>query len=97
MLASIAGSLMTGLVQHARVLPEWLDERRELALFGSSVTAPWSTPEIAGVGMILDYLEPDPEVVWTSERVEAALHDLRSAIAGPPGTSVEFGSDGGSR
>jgi len=70
-MADAMGALMTGLVVRASVAPSGAPFRTRA--FGSSFEAEWTSTSYALVASVLSFLEPDPEVQWTAERVTQAL------------------------
>ncbi len=80
-MADAMGALMTGLVVRASVAPDGSCFRARA--FGSSVAAEWTHTAYALVATFLSFLEPDPELEWTEERVLAAVaafEDLTDVI-----------------
>lgn len=80
-LSQQAGLAMRGIISRVLVDPDWLDDRTEVALFGSTRPAPWSQAEIAGAGVLLHHLEPDPAIEWTPGRVAEALARFDAMVA----------------
>lgn len=70
-MAEAMGALMTGLVVRASVAPNGVPFRARA--FGSSVSAEWTSTSYALVAAFLSFLEPDPEVEWTTDRVMASV------------------------
>jgi AcrR family transcriptional regulator len=70
-MAEAMGALMTGLVVRGAVAPNGALFRARA--FGSSVAAEWTSMSYALVAAFLSFLEPDPEVEWTAERVMASV------------------------
>lgn len=70
-MAEAMGALMTGLVVRASVGPNGASFRARA--FGSSVSAEWTSTSYALVAAFLSFLEPDPEVEWTTDRVMASV------------------------
>ena len=70
-MAEAMGALMTGLVVRASVAPNGVPFRARA--FGSSVSAEWTSTSYALVAAFLSFLEPDPEVEWTTDRVIASV------------------------
>lgn len=70
-MADAMGALMTGLVVHASVAPRGAPFRA--SAFGSSLEAEWTSTSYALVATVLSFLEPDPEVQWTVERITEVL------------------------
>jgi AcrR family transcriptional regulator len=67
------GALMTGLVVRATA-----DETSYRArAFGSSMESEWTSTSYALVAALLSYLEPDPTVVWSRERIAASIDTFR--------------------
>lgn len=94
LMAEAAGALMAGLVGRAAVMtprPPML-----LKAFGSSVESAWSPESYAVVATVLSYLEPDPEVVWNVDRVDAAVarsHELEREVHRLRGERARQGDD----
>ncbi|MEZ0446559.1 TetR/AcrR family transcriptional regulator [Cellulomonas sp. ICMP 17802] len=71
LMAEATGALMSGLVARAAIVPP-----RPPALMralGSATQSSWTTESYAVVATVLSYLEPDPDVVWDEQRVDAAI------------------------
>lgn len=86
-LAGATGAMMTGVVLRALPRPGWLDERHTARLLGSSQEADWSDPERLLVGLLLNHLEPDPDLAWDDATIEGLLARLEGEVvellAGP--------------
>jgi AcrR family transcriptional regulator len=80
-MADAMGALMIGLVVRASAAPNAASFRARA--FGSSLCVEWTSTSYALVAAFLSFLEPDPEVEWTAERVMAtvaAFEELTEAI-----------------
>lgn len=78
-MADAMGALMTGLVVRASVAPDRTTFRA--TAFGSSLAAEWTRTSYALVAAFLSFLEPDPELEWTGERVRAAVAAFETLTA----------------
>lgn len=70
-MAEAMGALMTGLVVRGAVTPAGAPFR--VRAFGSSISAEWTSTAYAMVATFLSFLEPDPKVEWSAERVMASV------------------------
>lgn len=68
LLSQAAGALMTGFVVKIGAQPGLLVDSFRLAAFGARPLS-WTVPGFALTGLVLSYLEPDPEVVWDAGQV----------------------------
>ncbi|NYE01345.1 AcrR family transcriptional regulator [Kineosphaera limosa] len=88
-MAGAAGAMMTGLIVNATAAaPKGRGGGGtiRLAPFGSTKEAHWSLPALHLVTVFFAYLEPDPDAVWSRERIRAAaaqLDELILALAVP--------------
>ncbi|MDO4259235.1 MAG: hypothetical protein Q4C87_06925 [Actinomycetaceae bacterium] len=79
-LGTAMGSLMKGILLRAMASPQWLEERSECALFGSTEKVPWSAPERMLTSLLLTYLEPDPAIIWDQSTIQSALEHFHSLV-----------------
>jgi AcrR family transcriptional regulator len=80
-MAEAMGAFMTGLVVRTTVARQTASFRARA--FGSSVAAEWTSTSYALVAALLSYLEPDPGVEWSAERIAATIaqfQDLTEVI-----------------
>ncbi|MFT4108898.1 TetR/AcrR family transcriptional regulator [Propionicimonas sp.] len=75
-MAEAAGALMTGFVVKIASRPALLEDTFALAAFGAGELE-WTMPGFALTGMLLSYLEPDPEIAWD----EAQVARFRATLA----------------
>lgn len=68
LLSQAAGALMTGFVVKIDTQPHLLTDTFTLAAFGAR-ELPWTAPAFALTGLVLSYLEPDPDVIWGPAQV----------------------------
>ena len=71
-----SGAAMQGLVVGALADHACADARFTAAAFGSAQVAEWSVGSYTLVGVILGFIEPDPEVVWDGQRIALVSHRL---------------------
>lgn len=81
-LSLTVGAVATGMLIRGYSDPEAVIGTSELAAFGCTIPAHWSTSTLASVGILLDAVEPDPAVVWDAGRVAA----LRARVGDAAGT-----------
>lgn len=81
-LSERAGMVMLGILSRAFADPSLLDKRTSLRLFGASQAAEWSQPEIALASVLLDHLEPDPDVEFSEQRIQESLALFKQIAAG---------------
>lgn len=67
-IARLGSAAMTGHVINALSVPEVL-LRFEANPFGASQSAEWSLPAIGLASNLWAFLEPDPQIEWTGERI----------------------------
>jgi AcrR family transcriptional regulator len=75
--ASLISASLRGLVLMALSTPDIATRRIEARPFGAIQTAEWSQPAIALTSLALAFLEPDPTIDWTDERITS----IRTALA----------------
>ncbi|MGC3995950.1 MAG: hypothetical protein QM779_17850 [Propionicimonas sp.] len=81
-MAEAAGALMTGFVVKIASRPSLLTGTFPLAAFGADELE-WTVPGFALTGLLLSYLEPDPEIVWDEAQVarfRAALEEITELL-----------------
>ncbi|HZX07549.1 hypothetical protein [Kribbella sp.] len=71
--ATLANATMRGLVITAQSTPETATERLRADPFGTGRPADWSLPGLAIAAVVSGQLEVDPTVVWSPERIAAAV------------------------
>lgn len=75
LLSQAAGALMTGFVVKIGTQPHLLTDTFVLPAFGARDLA-WTVPTFALTGLVLSYLEPDPDVTWGPDQVERSRETL---------------------
>lgn len=78
-LASASGTVMSGIVVKALASPGMLTRTVRMAPFGSSEEADWTEPALMAVGVLMAFLEPDPQITWDDAQlaaVAAAIDDI---------------------
>ncbi|MCC2335038.1 TetR/AcrR family transcriptional regulator [Cellulomonas wangsupingiae] len=71
LMAATTGALMVGLVGRAAIVPT--GPAVQMRAFGSTERSPWTTQSYAITSAVLSFLEPDPDVVWDSARVDQTI------------------------
>lgn len=82
LLSQAAGALMTGFAVKADTQPNLLTDTFVLAAFDARELT-WTAPSFALTGLVLSYLEPDPDVVWGPEqlaRFRATLAEITEVL-----------------
>jgi len=77
-LARLASATMTGLAIKTLATPQTATERFEVNPFGSTDLGSWSLPAIGLAGVVMIYLEPDPEVDWDGARIASVRTALET-------------------
>jgi AcrR family transcriptional regulator len=72
-MASAAGATMTGLAVRAYSRPDMATETFSGAAFGARRVVEWTVPTYHLVGVVLSFVEPDPDVAWDSRRIQRTL------------------------
>jgi AcrR family transcriptional regulator len=80
LLSQAAGAMMTGFVVKIGTQPSLLTDTFRAAAFGAS-ELPWTTPSFALTGLVLSYLEPDPEVQWGADQLSRFRETLEEILA----------------
>jgi len=89
-LAMLLDATMRGLILMALPMPELASERRVSRMFSSghlasgqqdADLADWSLPALAFAGIAAAFLEPDPDLVWDSERLARVKQELALLLA----------------
>lgn len=75
-LASLVSAHFRGLVLMSPTSPDIAGAHIHADPFGTGETAHWSLRSVALAGVALTFLEPDPDITWTEERIAAARHRL---------------------
>lgn len=75
-LATLASATMRGLVVTALSTPAVVDLRVVSKPFGTSRIVDWSLPALGIAGLASSFLEPDPEIDWTDDRIASVRHQL---------------------
>jgi AcrR family transcriptional regulator len=86
-MASAAGATMTGLAVRAYSRPGMVHDTFSGAAFGARRVAEWTLPTYHLVGVVLSFVEPDPDVVWDSTRIRrtlAMVEELEQLLQSPP-------------
>lgn len=78
-LASLVSAHFRGLVLMSPTSPDIVEARIDADPFGTGETARWPVRAVALAGVALTFLEPDPDITWTEERIAAARHQLAVA------------------
>ena len=81
LLAEASGAMGYGLAIAAFNDPDFATRTFRVAAWGSTAVEEWTHPAYHLVGLIFSYFEPDPDVVWNSERIahlSAILDELGS-------------------
>lgn len=79
-LSLTVGAMATGMLIRGYSDPEPITSMTPRRAFGSSVSSPWSPAALGAVGVFLDGVAEDPDVVWDAARVAA----LRDQLANMP-------------
>lgn len=72
-IASVGIPTMRGTVIMGPSLPALTERTVHASPFGDGRDAEWSPLVVAMTGVVLTYLEPDPDVVWDDDRIAAVL------------------------
>ncbi|MEU0564144.1 TetR/AcrR family transcriptional regulator [Nonomuraea sp. NPDC005983] len=75
-MAGLAQAGMRGLVTMAMSTPDVATRRIRATPFGSARTTDWSLPAIGAAATAFSFIEPDPAVEWTAERLERLRRSL---------------------
>ncbi|MGH3096698.1 MAG: TetR/AcrR family transcriptional regulator [Streptosporangiales bacterium] len=75
-LARLVSATIRGLVGTAASVPDIASQRFEATPPGAAGAEEWSTPALGVTAIALTFLEPDPSVEWTNER----LADVEDAL-----------------
>lgn len=95
LLSQAAGALMTGFVVKIDSQPHLLTDTFALAAFGAGELV-WTAPGYALTGLVLSYLEPDPEVTWGPDqlaRSRATLAEITDVLESAWRRAPEAGLD----
>lgn len=76
--ASLISASLRGLVLMALSTPDIATRRINARPFGAIQTTEWSLPAIALTSLALAFLEPDPTIDWTDERLASVRGRLAS-------------------
>lgn len=71
-----AGASMTGALSRLSLGDSAMQEPRQMRAFGASSAAAWTPAAYMIAATVLSYIEPDPGIRWTTERID----DLLTAI-----------------
>ncbi|MFI5588422.1 hypothetical protein ACIA5G_25445 [Amycolatopsis sp. NPDC051758] len=74
--ATLVSATARGLILMALSTPDLAGRRIPARPFGAAATEDWSLPALGIAGTALAFLEPDPEVSWDDDRIEA----VRAAV-----------------
>ncbi|MFI6600891.1 TetR/AcrR family transcriptional regulator [Nonomuraea sp. NPDC050536] len=77
-LAGLVSATIRGMVIMAPATPEIATRRVTGNPFGAPEAAEWSEPALGMAALALTFLEPDPEVEWTGERLAELTQALES-------------------
>ena len=77
-IATLASATMRGLVIMALSTPDIAARHEQESPFGGDVDGEWSLPAIGIAGVVLTYLEPDPDVIWDANRKELVRDTVQS-------------------
>jgi hypothetical protein len=78
-LASLVSAHFRGLVLMSPTNPDIVEAHIEADPFGTGEPAHWPVRAVALAGVALTFLEPDPDITWTEERIAAARNRLTAA------------------
>jgi AcrR family transcriptional regulator len=84
-LVTLLSATMRGLVIMALSMPEIAEQRTDLRLFDGDRAAEWSLAATGFASLASAFLEPDPAIEWTDERLAVVRAELQ-AISLPPGS-----------
>ncbi len=79
LVAGVASADVRGQVIMALASPDAATRRIHGRPAGATQDAEWSAPALALAGIATLFLEPDPTVVWDSDRLAAVRHELKFA------------------
>jgi AcrR family transcriptional regulator len=83
-LAALLDAVMRGLVLMALAMPELALQRTNASPLPGTDSADWSLPALALTSLASGFLEPDPDIVWDSERVTSARQALTALTMPAP-------------
>lgn len=75
-MAELLDATMRGLVLTAPSLPDLATRRLRAAPFGAARTSEWSQAALGIAAIAMGFLEPDPTIEWTPERLAATRAEL---------------------
>ena len=81
-MSEASGALMTGFVAELGARPQLLTDTFRMASYGADERA-WTVPAFALTGLVLSYLEPDPDVIWDDAQLalaHAALEEITAEL-----------------
>lgn len=87
-MAQLLNATMRGLVLMAPTLPDLTTRRMRARPFGAAEVAEWSQPALGIANTAMGFLEPDPAIEWTEQRLRSVRHTLAAAPALPGTTEV---------
>ncbi|MBE1495767.1 AcrR family transcriptional regulator [Amycolatopsis lexingtonensis] len=82
--AILVSATARGLILMALSTPDIAGRRVSARPFGASETADWSLPALGIAATAVAFLEPDPEVSWDDDRVEAVRAAVNSLTLPTP-------------
>ncbi|HEU5469501.1 MAG TPA: TetR/AcrR family transcriptional regulator [Actinophytocola sp.] len=96
-IATLASATARGLILMALSTPDLATHQTTAKPFGAAETRDWSLPALGLASIASAFLEPDPTVSWTDDRIGAIRHsiddlqlpgpaDPTAPTAGPPGS-----------
>ncbi len=91
MMSMTVGAAVTGLIVKSFADPGLAGASRRLAPFGTSRAADWTDAQLVQVHLFLSFLEPDPDVRWSRERLHALAQSVRDLATEPLPEAVRLG------
>jgi hypothetical protein len=83
-IATLTNATMRGMVTMAPSTPELATRATHANPFGAPHPADWSQPALAMAGIVMTFIEPDPTVEFSDQRIAAVRDTLVSAGSAPP-------------
>ena len=82
LMSEASGALMTGFVAELGARPQLLADTFQIAAYGAD-KRDWTVPAFALTGLLLSYIEPDPDVIWDDAqlaRAHATLEEITTEL-----------------
>ena len=76
LMSDAAGAMMYGLTVTAYNDPGFATRTFPTAAWGSTEVEEWTAPAHHLVGLVLSYLQPDPDIVWDEDRIARVRGDI---------------------